>query len=1339
MKTVTQCLQVSDIEALLAGDAATGQSELWEEHLSSCDRCRVAMAGRIGDQQWWHEAEQSLQSADLAEGREPSDDTPDGSRRTANDSTDEHETTDELLKLLGPTDDPRMLGRLGAYEVLGVLGRGGMGIVFKAFDAPLNRYVAIKMLLPHLAASGAARKRFEREGQAAAAVIDDHVLPIYAVSKWQNIPYLVMQYSSGNNLQRRIDADGPLDVKEILRIGMQTARGLAAAHAQGLVHRDVKPSNMLLDGTVERVMLTDFGLARAVDDASITRTGTIAGTPQYMSPEQARGKSVDARSDLFGLGGVLYAMCTGRPPFRAENSYAVLRLITDEEPSPIREINADIPDWLCSIIGKLMSKKADERYQNAEEVAELLEQCLAHVQQPTTTPLPESVAELAKSSAPHGDKPDTESRGGFRYPPFIKLIAAAAFAFSLILAGVLIVLELNKGTLKIESEADDVPIRVIQGENIVRSFTVNKSGETIRVAAGQYVIEVGGDLSGIKIQDGSVSLARGATEVVKITVAETTESPEHDVHDTDVQGTSEDHEYLVWEDDGRVRLSHWLAKAVRVDDETLKSINQLLSETWTKYIELESQHTTLTPNRGRLIADISEFSDVRQQLESDFWKRLDEVVSAEQRARLHAISTARGDGNGDDAWPYRPKAFPSVIGWHEKRFPVRVELWTKGTWFYWRVSDGKYTSSGDGQKLPAELQHFWTLGNPEKLKNVNYPVAADVESSRPFSHFIRRTAVDNQARIHGESAANQQLVLQVQESKHNKALSWNKETKAGPFTVIVTRTSVPTGPGTSAPGFTYQIVHDETGGGGTTNVACSATDPLPNAAIHFEMVKPEERELRGPSPINTLRIATLKYADGTEAPVTLKIRATGKQIATVLGEPIYEGDMQPHLDDKDNLIRLFTNPLMGHYCMQQGIDRDRELEERIQDPDIRVGAQMFVSRWELHRHLYEKYGGRVVLDAFGPFPVDGYRKWLEERQQVGDFAITDPELQAKFDALMNVPEDTRYASPDQIKKVFDPAHTERIIESYAKFPAGAYSSLDDRAYADSSNSEAYSGVGGEPKMRVSGEAAPAEASLDESIAQAHRDLIRLRKLVANGEVSPSVITKHEATLENLIQRRSDMGEDAQTKTTEVVPESTQWSKAVQGLRLGVRFGDSERGQAQRLTPGDVGRLQIYLQNASDKAFRTGFEPTDACQALFQISSQDGNVIMHNGGSESEQHVVPAPLSANHRELNPSEVRLLNADPAGTKTQSPANQLRLDDIAKFVIVDSDQTSNSFPRQYRLPPGKYFVSVTLEIYREQNSFTMTSDRLPFEVVAAKLQKESHPQTTSDREDPFAVPVK
>ena len=162
----------------------------------------------------------------------------------------------------------------------------------------------------------------------------------------------------------------------------------------------MKPSNILLDGTVERALLTDFGLARAVDDASITRTGIIAGTPQYMSPEQARGGSVDARSDLFGLGCVLYAMCTGRPPFRADSSYAILRMITDDEPRSIREINPDIPEWLCLLISRLMAKSPDARFENALEVAALLEQCLAHVQQPTTEALPKEL-EMNATTVPH--------------------------------------------------------------------------------------------------------------------------------------------------------------------------------------------------------------------------------------------------------------------------------------------------------------------------------------------------------------------------------------------------------------------------------------------------------------------------------------------------------------------------------------------------------------------------------------------------------------------------------------------------------------------------------------------------------------------------------------------------------------------------------------------------------------------------------------------------------------------------------------------------------------------------------------------------------------------------
>src|SRR3954447_21631385 len=196
----------------------------------------------------------------------------------------------EALDFLAPSDKPGSLGRLGHYEVLEVVGRGGMGVVLRAFDGKLLRVVAIKVMAAQLATSGTARKRFTREAQAAAAVSHDHIVTIHAVEEANGLPYLVMQFVSGMSLQERLDRKGPLELREIVRIGMQTAAGLAAAHAHGLIHRDIKPANILLENGVERVKITDFGLARTIDDASLTQSGVVAGTPQYMSPEQARGE-----------------------------------------------------------------------------------------------------------------------------------------------------------------------------------------------------------------------------------------------------------------------------------------------------------------------------------------------------------------------------------------------------------------------------------------------------------------------------------------------------------------------------------------------------------------------------------------------------------------------------------------------------------------------------------------------------------------------------------------------------------------------------------------------------------------------------------------------------------------------------------------------------------------------------------------------------------------------------------------------------------------------------------------------------------------------------------------
>jgi hypothetical protein len=303
-------------------------------------------------------------------------------------------------EFLTPSDKPGVLGRLDHYDVLEVVGRGGMGIVLKAFDEKLRRVVAIKVLAPELAAGGTARQRFTREARAAAAVSHEHVVTIHAVEDGRRPPYLVMQFVAGVALQEKLDRHGPLGLKEILRIGLQTAEGLAAAHRQGLVHRDIKPANILLENGVERVKITDFGLARAVDDASLTQSGAIAGTPLYMSPEQAAGAAVDPRSDLFSLGSVLYALCTGRPPFRADGTHAVLRRVIEDAPRPIAEVNPDIPAWLCDFIARLHAKQPACRFQSAEEVADLLRQALAHVQQPSQGAPPGAVAKPGAATAP---------------------------------------------------------------------------------------------------------------------------------------------------------------------------------------------------------------------------------------------------------------------------------------------------------------------------------------------------------------------------------------------------------------------------------------------------------------------------------------------------------------------------------------------------------------------------------------------------------------------------------------------------------------------------------------------------------------------------------------------------------------------------------------------------------------------------------------------------------------------------------------------------------------------------------------------------------------------------
>jgi predicted Zn-dependent peptidase len=377
---MTSSCSIDVLQSALVGNLSECDELLLHRHLEACDECSATLEQMAGGASWCQEAVAMLTADELH-------DELTGELSAGGDYSE----SDFAVEFLEPAHGPDLLGRLGGYEVLKIIGRGGMGVVLKGFDPDLKRSVAIKTLSPHLACSSLAKKRFAREAQAAAAVVHPNVMAIYQVQAGGRLPFLVMPLIGGESLAQRLAVKGALDLTETLRIGMQAAAGLAAAHEQGLVHRDVKPANILLEKGVERAVLTDFGLACAADDVALTRWGIIAGTPQYMSPEQARGEPLSGRSDLFSLGCVLYEMATGVSPFRAASTIATLRRVVDDAPQPMASLNPELPPWFCAVVERLLQKDPARRLSSAQEVSDLLENCLAHVQQPADAPLPASL------------------------------------------------------------------------------------------------------------------------------------------------------------------------------------------------------------------------------------------------------------------------------------------------------------------------------------------------------------------------------------------------------------------------------------------------------------------------------------------------------------------------------------------------------------------------------------------------------------------------------------------------------------------------------------------------------------------------------------------------------------------------------------------------------------------------------------------------------------------------------------------------------------------------------------------------------------------------------------
>ncbi len=427
-------------------------------------------------------------------------------------------------------------GVLGHYQLQSVIGRGGMGLVVRAHDTRLDRDVAIKVLAATVSGDTTTHERFLREARAAAAVRHTNVVTIYAVEIISDIPFLVMELVDGVTLDKYLQQTGKLSPGETVSLAAQIAEGLASAHKQGLIHRDVKPANILLERNTKdvsgvhslapwHVRIADFGLARISADQKLTNSGLIAGTPQYMSPEQANGKEIDARSDLFSLGSVMYAMCAGEAAFHAESPLGILRQVADQPARALRDISPQTPDWLVETIEKLMAKSPIDRFQSAGELARLLDHHLHDLhtsssgvvaRSPAADPAQQNLVIADPESAPWSvtqneptSKPVKALLSSRRQRFTVALSGLAMIALIGFLIGQIVFrVETPQGTLIVKTDDPDVQISVKSGGTEVALFFPRQKKE-IQLKVGEYTIELVKGRNGLKLSTNKFEIQSG--------------------------------------------------------------------------------------------------------------------------------------------------------------------------------------------------------------------------------------------------------------------------------------------------------------------------------------------------------------------------------------------------------------------------------------------------------------------------------------------------------------------------------------------------------------------------------------------------------------------------------------------------------------------------------------------------------------------------------------------------------------------------------------------------------------------------------------------------------------
>ncbi len=597
----TQCPTEQNIQRFLLGLLPLDATEVLEQHLLSCEVC-VKTAHALKTSDTLVDALQTLPPDDEEDKKVVKRlvttllalaHLPESEQKTAAQTPSRTPSQIDLpVGFLGPPEEEDDIGTLGGYRVLRILGTGGMGMVFEAEDVRLHRRVALKVMRPELSVNELHRQRFLREARATAAIEHENIVDIYQVGEDRGVVFLAMPLLRGQTLDDYLTNGGQVSLQMLLSVGIQTAKGLAAAHKKNLVHRDIKPSNLWIepDG---RVKIVDFGLARSTgsDRTRITQSDAILGTPAYMAPEQTRSKSIDHRCDLFSLGCVLYELATGELPFQGEDTMSVIASLALDTPAAPRAINAGLPQPLSDLIMRMLSKAPQHRPDNARDVVDALQHIKQDVAGSTVT------LSRGERSNPIVDSCATTvvKRTGSNRASYALLggVVVALLIFFLVWGPAFLVARIGHGTVVIRTNDPDIEVTIRRnGEKLVQQ-KLDQPETTTKLPVGDIEVSLKNKQDNVLIRNGEFSLDHNDTVVVTIERQVATKHP-----------ANQRNQSISDKEDGRLRTPRSIVPAEAPPEAACEII---ASGSWDQTIKLWNADTgkelrTLRGHEGNITA-----------------------------------------------------------------------------------------------------------------------------------------------------------------------------------------------------------------------------------------------------------------------------------------------------------------------------------------------------------------------------------------------------------------------------------------------------------------------------------------------------------------------------------------------------------------------------------------------------------------------------------------------------------------------------------------------------------------------------------------------------------------